>query len=156
MEPFTQNAQNANFGPKDIAAKYALHLGCSADTTLGCHCEPQSGVVMLTLVIARKISKRTDVAIQSHALRGMPRRCGGCLMVSLDCRVAALLAMTRWGREWAGWFRPSFRIYSHNAVIASPLGRGNPVGLVAEYPDDAVIALCVRRIAVSGLLSSSR
>jgi hypothetical protein len=26
MKPFTQNAQNANFGPKNIAAKYALHL----------------------------------------------------------------------------------------------------------------------------------
>jgi hypothetical protein len=29
-----------------------------------------------------------------------------------------------------GGTRPSFRIYSHNAVIASPLGRGNPVGFV--------------------------
>jgi hypothetical protein len=29
-------------------------------------------------VIARKVSKRTDVAIQSEALHGMPGRCGGC------------------------------------------------------------------------------
>jgi hypothetical protein len=69
-------------------------------------------------VIARKVSKRTDVAIQSEALCGMPGDAGGCLMVptglprrwaprndnaktwglpkrSLDCRVAALLAMTK-------------------------------------------------------------
>jgi hypothetical protein len=45
-------------------------------------------------VIARKVSQRTDEAIQSGSLCGMPRQCGECRMVPLDCRVAALLAMT--------------------------------------------------------------
>ena len=144
MEPFTQNAENANSGLKNIAAKYALHLDF-ADQLVS---SDKPKVVIASPFRAWQSSMMRYVGCQGETV--------GCLMVSLDCRVAALLAMTRWGREWAGWFRPSFRIYSHNAVIASPLGRGNPVGLVAEYPDDAVIALCVRRIAVSGLLSSSR
>jgi hypothetical protein len=38
-------------------------------------------------VIARKVSKRTDVAIQSEALCGRPGRCGGCPTRPLDCRV---------------------------------------------------------------------
>ena len=58
---------------------------------------------MLTLVIARKISKRTDVAIQPDALCGMPGRCGGLpdgfgwIAASL-----ALLAMTKVGTGMSG------------------------------------------------------
>ena len=44
---------------------------------------------------------RQGVAIQSGSLCGMPRRCGSCPMVLLDCRVGALplLAMTK---VWSG------------------------------------------------------
>jgi hypothetical protein len=101
-------------------------------------------------VIARKVSKRTDVAIQSEALHGMPGRCGGCRTRSAglprryaprndnaktwgmlkrppDCRVAALLAMTtgRTGMGEVGSVPVFGRIPC--AVIASPVGRGNQV-----------------------------
>ena len=69
---------------------------------------------------------------------GLPRRCaprndkGGKWRAGWDAPAGLPRRCAprndKLGRDWGG--RPSFRIYSHNAVIASPLGRGNPVGFV--------------------------
>ena len=63
----------------------------------------RQGVAIHTLsVIARKVSKRTDVAIQSGTNRRRGEGPQGCPTRPLDCRVATLLAMTRVGTGMGG------------------------------------------------------
>ena len=75
MKPFTQNAQNANFGPKNIAAKYALHLDF-ADQLVS--------------------SDKPKVVIASPAGRGNP--------VGDVTRDAGAM---RWVAGWFGWIAAS-------------------------------------------------
>jgi hypothetical protein len=74
------------------------------------------GMPDATAGLPRRYAPRNDNA----KIWGMPKR-------PLDCRVAALLAMTKGGEWRARWVPSCFSDASHNAVIASPAGRGNQV-----------------------------
>ena len=93
-----------------------LRVSVFGDIPLRCHCEPHRGVAIHTLsVIARKVSKRTDVAIQSGTNRRRGEGLQSCPTRSLDCHVGGLplLAMTREGVagvvEWFHWIAASLR-----------------------------------------------
>ena len=144
---FTLRFRDAS--PKAVIARHEVAWQSSQDRlTPRCHCEPvrawQSSLLRCVGLPKRPLDCRV-------APFGSPRndnvKTGGFPTVPLDCRIGAftLLAMTKWDGGRCGslyglgtppprlslrdtkWRGNPAKIVSLHAVIASPLGRGNPV-----------------------------
>jgi hypothetical protein len=91
---------------------FALLVKALAGNTAG-ECELIRGQVTPSphcAVIARKVSKRTEVAIQSGTSCGMPERCGGRLRGRWIAASLSLLAMTMCKVVDGVGVRPGFRM----------------------------------------------
>ena len=76
---------------------FSLTSPCQPQSVPAHYCHWEEGIEENWRGIPHTLSLRArqGVAIQSEALWGILGRCGGCPPLPLDCRVAALLAMTR-------------------------------------------------------------